>query len=216
MRINKSILAASGVALVLGVSASSASATPVKITWEGTPGTSVPEGTTFEATATNGKLVDYSTGNTAATCTTVTATGIVTRLSGVDELRVNGLSFVGCSSPIIGPFSVATSGLPWYFSATKPAGANGFPASMTNWSTAGASITSTLGCTTSYSTSVAPTGFFVNNVSGGSVVKGIKAGPLNKAAGGCALPAVAGITGDIKITKVNGATVTTATNFWAS
>lgn len=214
MRMTRAIFIAGSVVVALGLGAAAASAVPAEISFEAS-GVAVPAGTTFEAVASSVKLQDYGTGNTFAVCATATAVGQVVR-SPDPELEVAGLTFSGCNAGILGPFSVGPLGLPWRFGASSPAGSSGFPGQMSNWTTASATISLALGCTTSYTVSTAPTGFFVQNTSGGSRLRAVKAGPFNKTAGGCSLVAVMGLTADARISKVNGAAVAAATNFWAS
>lgn len=213
MRIDKKVLATSVVVVVLAVGVASASAAPAEISFEAS-GLPAPAGTTFEATAANGKLTDHEAGYVIGTCATVSAAGEIVRSPGA-KLKLDSLTFAGCTSPLIGPFAFAATGLPWYLEPNSPAGPDGYPIYLGNFAAAGLALTSPLGCTSNYSLAASPGGFTVNNVSGGSEMKAVNAGSFRRL-GGCLFRNFIGLTAGLRITKINGVAVTTSTNLWAS
>jgi hypothetical protein len=203
-------------AFLFGGAVSAASANTIKQAGGGSLA-----GVRLTATATNGKLTNYTTGTTAATCTTVTASGLVS--SDSTKLSIDSLTFSGCIAAGIDIFprtNAATT--PWVFQPTG-LGPSSFAVQFNNYNVATATINCDDGTPnplyddTYQASSSTPTGVTIQNGTASpfvpSKINGLNGGPLNRIDNNsCSLPSPAGLTGDIKIATVGGVAVNATNN----
>lgn len=213
----KNAIAIAATAFAFGLTATSASASTNTIVDAGTH--SSMAGKRIAAVATNGALTDYTSGEDAASCDSVTVSGLVSANS--EELLIDNLSFTNCDAAGIEIFvqtDAATN--PWVFAPTGTASPYGID--FTNWNTASAVVDCWDGNfdglyeDTYRSSSSTLGGASIVNGSGTTFSKivGVNAGPLLVDGGysNCNLPVEAGIRGEMTVKSVDGVAVTAATN----
>jgi hypothetical protein len=113
-RISALVLSGAAVALTLGLSVTSASATTAK-TWTVTPGGNITgtSGTTTLKDTTTGNSLTCKSSSTSATLKSGSG------LSGTGLGSVTALSFKTCTGPLSLTFTVSVGNLPYVLSATK-------------------------------------------------------------------------------------------------
>lgn len=209
--------AVAATAIALGGAASASAATNVIQRADG----GSLAGKRLTATALNGKLTNYTSGTTAATCTTLNASGLVSANS--QKLLIDTLTFSGCSAAGIDIYprtNAATT--PWDFQPIG-AGPSSYQIQFNNYNSATATINCDDGTPnplyedTYKAASSTPTGVAIQNGTSSpfvpSKISGLNVGPLNRIDNNsCSLPSPAGLTGDINIGTVDGVAVNALNN----